>query len=165
MDSLNDIRLTPKMIVAMYGQVLVAPADHTAVKKPVPAPEIPLKYLGNNEKKVVVMVNSPGNTYLSDKELVFLTKILEACRLIISDVAIVNMANPQNAGADVQAILSPAALICFGTDESATLYAPAIVNDIQVVHAPLLKSMVTDTPEAKQMKGKLWVALKQMFGL
>ncbi len=50
------------------------------------------KYLGENNKYVLIIVNESNFDFLNKKDLAFLTKILSAKKLDISDVAIVNLA-------------------------------------------------------------------------
>src|SRR5258708_4336630 len=48
-------------------------------------------FLGNNEKKITVIVSDNEAIYLADAELNFLMGILAACKLTIADIALVNL--------------------------------------------------------------------------
>src|ERR1700761_3571638 len=68
-----------------------APTPKTAA--PTEAPSTGYKFLGGNKKNISILVNSPGSAFLPDNQLTFLPKILEACRMNIGDVAIINTAS------------------------------------------------------------------------
>ena len=122
MEGINEIRLAGPMIASLYEHALVQEVDRA------PAEE-KLKFLGNNDKHILILVSDATHTFLPENELTFLTKMLAACQLNIGDVAIV-----KNQKIDV------------------------------IVSAPI-RQMMSDTPESKQLKSRLWVALKEMFGL
>src|SRR5437763_825201 len=49
-----------------------------------------LKYLGNNKRNILIIVNNDSVPFLEESEVAFLTNILSACRLSMADVAILN---------------------------------------------------------------------------
>src|SRR5690242_2424818 len=90
--SLNNIELKPKILAGLYNdKLLQTNASAQKVSAPVPEPG-GAKYLGNNQKKIIVVVSHPNLPYLPDNELSLLTSILAACKLSIADIAIVNSA-------------------------------------------------------------------------
>jgi len=50
----------------------------------------PVKFLGANNKKTLVLVNDPVSEFLNSKDLDFLTRIIGALKYSKSDIAIVN---------------------------------------------------------------------------
>jgi hypothetical protein len=83
--------------------------------------------------------------------------MLAACQLNIGDVAIVNVQN--TALNEAVSHLSPNKIIDFGTNAQLLFDAGSIVTSVP------LKQMLGESTEARQLKGKLWTGLKQMFGL
>lgn len=164
-DSLNDIRLTPGMLADLFGQSLVAPIDNTRVKKTGPEPRIDIKFLGSNNRHIMVAVSDDRHTFLPETDLAFLTKMLDACKLNVGDVAIVNMATQPGTLEGIAEELGAEKLLCFGVVPGKTSFERETVSGRQIVYAPALGEMNKDTPDAKQLKTKLWVSLKQLFGL
>src|SRR6476661_1685011 len=87
--SFENIQLSPSLIQDLYKDVLIVendrPLNSIALKEPRNG------YLEKNEKNIQVLINEADSPYLSDEDLNFLTGILNACRLSIADVAIVNI--------------------------------------------------------------------------
>ena len=140
-------------------------------QKPAEAPPTqPYKTLGNHRRKVTILVNSPGTPFLPDNQLNFLTKILEACRMNIGDVAIVNHAA---AAVNITALreqLQPSVIILFGL-EPTTIRLPINFpvfklqpyDQCTYLAAPPLEQLVQNSDESKLLKSKLWVCLKSLF--
>ena len=55
--------------------------------------DTPLKFLGEHLKKIIVLVNDPTAVYLNETDLGLLSSILNACKLNLADIALVNIAN------------------------------------------------------------------------
>lgn len=134
------------------------------------SPDTPYKILGNNRRRTTLLIQSPGYPFLPDNQLAFLTKILEACRMTIADVAIVNnAAAPVNITA-IKQQLQPSKLILFGLEPTAIRlpinfphFKPIAYDDCTYLSAPALDLLVPNTEEAKLLKSKLWVCLKTLF--
>jgi hypothetical protein len=136
----------------------------------VPAAGPPYKFLGNNRRKVTLLVHSPGSAFLPDNQLAFLTKILEACRMTIADVAIVNQATTAVTITALRQQLSPAIVLLFGMEPpSIRLPINFPVFKIQpydqctYLSAPTLDQLVLPTAESRELKSKLWGCLKTLF--
>jgi hypothetical protein len=138
------------------------------------APEAPVayKYLGKNGKKITILVQSPGIPFLPDNQLTFLTKILEACRMNIGDVAIVNTATAPVTIAALRQQLQPASVLLFGLEPTA-IKLPINFPEFKVqpydncsyLSAPPLTKLVQQSEESKLLKSKLWVCLKTLFNV
>ena len=130
-----------------------------------------LKFLGNNARRVILLVNNPSDTFLPDEELTLLTQILNACELTLADVAIINMARSKTTITVLQEKLAPRQLIMLGT-ESGEIDLPMEFPDYRILEhgrtvylkAPALKTMMGKGPEARNIKMNLWQSLKTMFG-
>lgn len=128
------------------------------------------KLLGNHRRKVTIIVDSPGSAFLPDDQLGFLSKILEACRMNIGDVAIVNHHTLPVTINTLRGQLQPVNIILFGVDPTAIrlpINFPAFklqpYDNCTYLYAPSLQQMVGNTPDAKLLKSKLWVCLKTLF--
>ncbi len=127
------------------------------------------KYLGENKKKILVVVRYPGAVHIPDKQLSFLTKLLAACNLNLADVAILNF---QDHGSsefnEILIYFKPKVVLLFNI-EPAAFGLPMIFPQYQVqgykdavfVSSPPLEVIEPD----KTSKGKLWVCLKKIFNL
>jgi hypothetical protein len=142
----------------------------TAPQPTTPETAAPYKTLGNHLRKITILVNAPGSPFLPDNQLSFLTKILEACRLNIGDVAIVNHASaPVNITA-LRAQLQPSVILLFGL-EPTTIRLPINFpvfklqpyDQCTYLSAPALDLLVQTSEESKLLKSKLWLCLKSLF--
>jgi hypothetical protein len=154
--SVNDIQLTGLLIEGLYRKSLVLVEDGriTTTETIPPAPQV--RFLGNNEKNVTILVNDPGSTFLPEGHLSFLTKILGACKLNIGDVAIVNVAHNSELN-EIIKTLAPSKMITFGSEIE--------IDGIEHVKAPSIDELIPESPEAKAHKSKLWSGLKKMFAV
>ena len=73
---LNQIQLKPYMLADLYADTLL----ETGAAAAIPAPPPPLKFLGENKKKTVIIVAHPSVPVLPDGELAFLANVLAACK-------------------------------------------------------------------------------------
>ena len=196
---LNDIQLSATQLAELYGRHLVdtgeaatpntrpisqpkAKQDHPAaspVADTPPAPTAPLQttgpkplqYLGKNQKKVAILVNSLKDAYLPENELTFLTNVLLACQLNLGDVAIVNHARTPVTPAALREQLESAYVLVFGApvDDPGLSQHPSFVplaqNGYSIVLVPSLTQLNSTGPEAKPLKQKLWICLKQLFNV
>ncbi|HEY4151677.1 MAG TPA: hypothetical protein VGM41_22210, partial [Chitinophagaceae bacterium] len=136
-----------------------------------PAAPKPLQYLGKNQKKTTILVHYPSEVYVPEAGLNFLTSILQACRLNLGDVAIVNHAHHPLPPADLCSQLQSQYLLVFGVPLSdpalQTLppFTPLQQNGCNIVLAPPLDQLNNNSPEGKLLKTKLWGCLKQLFNV
>ena len=89
--SLDNIQLPPIVLQNLYRNALIDLKTVNAV--PGVAASTTLTYLGNNQKRVVIIVDEPEVIYLPDEELNFLLGILTACKLSMADIALLNYCN------------------------------------------------------------------------
>jgi hypothetical protein len=127
------------------------------------------KYLGENQKNILIIVNHPDVVYLPDDELNFLTGILGACKLSIGDVAIVNLNNhPGISYKELTNDFKSKSVFLFGV-EPAIFGLPISFPHFQLqsfannsfLFSPELKELENDN----LLKSKLWVCLKRIFGI
>jgi hypothetical protein len=183
--AIDDIKLSGLMVTEWYGDALFAaaspkhmpPVAAALPKTAPPAADAPpqtissqFKHLGDNRRRITLLVESPGLPFLPDDQLTFLTRILEACRMTIADVAIVNHAASPVAISALKQTLQPKTILLFGIEPAAIrlpinfpLFRPQSYDDCTYLSAPTLGRLVGDTEESKLLKSKLWVCLKSIF--
>ncbi|HVU95694.1 MAG TPA: hypothetical protein VHE34_10745 [Puia sp.] len=179
--SINNIVLSDLLVRELYGNTaLVPPTNPPVAAKPAPIPSQPAsaapaepqgyKFLGKNNRGIAIIVDTPGAAFLPDPQLEFLTKILEACRMNIGDVAIVNHHTAPVAIAALRQQLQPQNVLLFGIEPTA-IRLPINFPEFKIqpydqctyLSAPPLQQLVANTPDAKLLKSKLWVCLKTLF--
>ena len=177
---LNELRLSSNLLSALYPSSLINP-EEPVVAKPVektdskvetparPAEEPYWKYLGNNNKNILVIVTYPTAVHLPDDELSFLTNMLTACKLNLGDVAIVNKNNHQDR--DYKEFLEnfkSKIVLLFGLDPL-SFGLPVGFPQFQVQSVAnckfLYSSSLEQTRNDALLKSKLWVSLRSIFGI
>ena len=127
------------------------------------------KWLGENQKNVLIIVNYQDAVHLPDNDLVFLTGIIGACKLSMADVAVVNLNNhPQSSYKELVVFFKSKIVLLFAV-EPASFGLPMNFPHFQIqpfagnsfLFSPSLKELETD----KVLKSKLWVCLKRLFNL
>ena len=155
---LNNISLPPQLLADLYQHVLV---QDTA--RPVPVP-----FLGNNGKNILIVVNNEAFPFLPDGELAFLTTVFSACALDLSHVAIVNWHLFAEKSPDILLHqLKPHQILLLGVAPSeldfpqVEKYVIKKFHSLSFVAAPSLSVIQGSTEEKKG----LWSALKKLFGI
>ena len=87
--SLDNINLPPLVLQQLFTHTLIEAKNNPTVDSK--STEKPFLTLGNNHKKVLILVESEETLYLPDNQLNFLLGILAACNLTMEDVAILNI--------------------------------------------------------------------------
>lgn len=129
-------------------------------------------YLGNYERKFIVLVHDEHNVYLNEKELEFLTGILNACKMNLAHIGLINFNNHPVQFRQLKKDLHPQFIISFGIS-ALQMELPFSMPDYQVqqydgcaiLTAPALGQLNATTPAAKTEKTKLWNSLKKMLNL
>lgn len=176
---LNDLHLPPAVLSALYPSSLVTFDDNHKVTAgpviPVTTPKeneangATIKYLGDNNQHILVVVQYENAVYLPDDELTFLTNMLAACKLNLGDVAIFNRQNhPALLYESVINQLKSRKVLLFGVDP-ANFGLPVSFPYFQVqklrsttfLYSPSLDEQKNDP----LLKSKLWVCLRHIFGI
>jgi len=158
--SLNNIQLKPNMLADLYHQTLVQTSTTTVPES------MQLKYLGNNQKNIVVVVRHEKIPFLPDFELNFLANVLSACKLSMADIAIINQQHCHESELKSLIQTEGKSILLFGT-EPLSIGLPINFPPFQIqhfdkrtyLHAPSL----TEIEQDKGLKTKLWNALKAFF--
>ena len=173
----SEDNLLPGFVLAdLFKGSLVIMEDEPKLQKKQPKTVIANTerqwYLGSNLRKITLLVNEKDAVYLPDDSLQFLSSILGACKLNLGDVAIVNYHNDPVNYTFLKEKLEPNHLILFGVTAK-EIQLPFMVPHYQVqkhdnrsfLLAPPLATMLGEGKEAKLEKSKLWLCLKNMFGI
>ena len=163
--SLDNIELAPFLIQELYKNCLVEFEVQKQAERNLPVSSFNI--LGNNKKRVIIIVENNETLYLPDDQLSFLLGILSACKLTMEDVAIINL--KKNKAVTYKAIeqeLKAEKIILFGISPAQIelplefpLYQIQLYNNQTYITAAIL----TYIQDNKAEKTKLWNCLKQIF--
>lgn len=161
--SLKNISLDPYLIAQLFNTPIVSP-ETKAVKSKMP----PLSFLGGNKKKITVFINNETNPWLPDDLFQLLTNILQACRLSMDDIALVNAhQNKERKLSDYIHELQPVKIIFLGEYFGEWLNSSLTKNNIGKLEkcdslwSFSLKEMQTN----QQAKKVFWQNLQLLFNL
>jgi len=130
-----------------------------------------IQFLGQNQKNVCLLVDYPNDVHLPDNQLNFLTSILQACKLNLGDVAIINCHRQPVSFTVIAEQLSCQSLLIFGIAASSIgladmpLFTIQEAGNCKVLCAEAVDSLNTASAESKLLKSRLWTCLKQLFGV
>jgi hypothetical protein len=165
--SIDNLHLSPTVIFDLYRDVLVDTNSPKPRQTSVKSKSI--SFLGENGKRIAILVNNDEISYLPDNELQFLTGILTACKLDLADVAIINLAKNSSINYSLLSEeLSAEKILLFGVSPN-DIDLPLQFPNYQVqrynnqiyLSSPVLSALIVD----KNEKLKLWNSLKQVFNI
>ena len=165
--SLDNIQLPAIVLHDLYKNSLVDLDTNTVKKIPKKTPGI--AFLGNNQKQITIIASDDTTIYLPDEELNFLMGILNACKLTMADVALVNMAKTDAVTySEIEQELNTGTMLLFGVTPlqlglplQFPHYQVQKFNNLVYLAAPALTTIAADKVE----KTKLWNCLKQIFSI
>lgn len=160
--SLNNITLSPRLLVDLYPDVLIEKHATHVPEKPAPA------YIGMNKKNILIIVSNGNTGIISEYELNFLNNVLTACKLNLADVAIVNWDVAETNQLELLTNLEPVTILLFNVDP-VTLGLPINFPHFQIqahnkkiyLHAPSLLEIENNI----DLKKRLWGSLKLLFNV
>ena len=172
--NINDIQLPAKLVADLYRSSLVEtdgnhPSDPSTEKMEETGSGTEWKWLGDNRRNILVIVQQTDAVHLPDKELDFLTAMLSACKLGLADVAIVNRNNhPQASYKELAGFFKSKIVLLFDVEPAAfglpinfPHYQLQAFANATFLFSPSLSELEND----KLQKSKLWVCLKRLFNL
>jgi len=171
--NLKAIKLPESVITSLYTSNLIEGVITNDTKAQTQAKELhtrnEFKFLGNNEKKVLVIVNNPGVDYLPEDEMQFLTNMLNACKLSINDIAIVNVSGSNHSSyKEITQLLETRIALLINT-EAATIGLPLDFPHFQVQPFSNMTFLsfpsLSDIKNDQLQKSKLWVCLRRIFNV
>jgi DNA polymerase III psi subunit len=163
--SLDNIHLSPLLVQQFYKRVMVDVKSTEGNSEPAPPVKIPS--LGTNNKHIIIVINEGEFAYLSEDDMTLLTGILQACKLSMADVAILNFAKNRSLNYEsILASFNPEFTIMFGVSPADLsfplqfpLYQLQRYNQKSFLASAPLKVLAEDVEQKKQ----LWSCLQKHF--
>lgn len=160
---LSRLTLTPYQVAQLYPKSLVVVPG---ARPRAAAPQV-LKYLGENGQRILILVRDASAVFLEEKTFQFLLSVLEACKLSMADVALVNLAVEDNCSLEsIMDELGSRQVLLFGIDVAA-LGLPMVFPEYQVQphgnRTYLAAGDLAQIAAERTLKGRLWACLKQLF--
>ncbi len=124
-------------------------------------------YLGENGKKVLILVSYPNALHLPTKELALLENILKALQMGLQDVAVVNLAKNKKTYQELEVEFQFEKLVLFNVnafelglkDVKVNLYELNLASGKQILSSDSLEKISADFNKKKA----LWAGLQRMF--
>lgn len=165
--SLDNIQLPAFIIQDLFQSSLIDITDILPVKSNKKNKDI--NFFGGNNQQIVIVVNNIKEEFISPIQLNFLSGILNACKLNLEDVAIVNLAAHTSINYhQLSEALSCKMVLLFGIMPGA-IQLPFVIPEFQKqIHANCLylsAPSLNEMENNKELKKKLWLILKQIFSI
>ena len=171
--SLQDLKLPASVLAELYANHLVEPGPgtiSTTTKGDKKDNSNKIPFLGGNAQRISIFVAEESQAFMTDDDLVWLQKMLQACKLTLGDVAIINTQTQPTTITQVKNELAPRKVLMLGP-------APTILqlplnfppfklqehDNCTYLYAPSAAELNQDSKEGKLLKSKLWVSLQQLF--
>lgn len=165
--SLDKLSLPDTVLQTLYSKSLYDLSSDT--QKEAIATVASISFLGDNTKKIVLVVSSDEAIYLPDDELNFLLGVLNACKLSMADVALINIT--RNTGLSYTTIteqFKAEKIFLFGLQPK-SLELPLEFPHYQIQqfnNQVYLSSVALANLQAdKAEKLRLWNCLKKIFSI
>jgi hypothetical protein len=169
-------KLPDSVIVQLYRENIVLCEAPTNVDKKETTedtnPTVPIKFLGEHQKKILVLVQDVDAVHLNERAFDLLTSILNACKLTIADIALVNLANKNFSLHQILTQLPSEIVLIFDINPTqlkiklpTKLYTPILLGETQLLFSNNLSTMQGIDADSKIEKTKLWSVLKLLFNL
>lgn len=161
-----------EMVEAIGKDAIETTPTKEVINEQKSTPSKPIKFLGDHLKKILVLVHDENAVYLNEADLGLLSSILNACKLNLADIALVNTASQPLSLHEILETLPSQYVFVFALTGTAlkiklptTLYKAIELGDTQILFSGSLQSMQGAEQNAKMEKSKLWNALKLLFKL
>ena len=132
----------------------------------------PIKFLGEHQKKILVLVQDMDAVHLNERAFDLLTSILNACKLTIADIALINLANKNFSLHQILTQVPSDLVLVFDINPTqlkiklpTKLYTPILLGETQLLFSNNLSQMQGIDQASKIEKTKLLTALKIIFNL
>jgi hypothetical protein len=175
---INDLQLSPELIAALYPETLVTAGNPAPVSGPVKPGEPPVKkpaytFLGRNRRLLCILVSCSDEEFMPEEQLVFLQKIMAACKYSLDDIAVINTYRQPLDLESLKNQFSPHVIFLWGNPPPDIPGFPKTLTDMSVTNwenmivLPVAQAglMSMDNPEGLALKRVLWTSLKKIFNL
>lgn len=160
---LNFIHLSKEQINDLYANQLVQTGE---VNKVQIQNESKDAIKGGNAKHFMWLVNDEKHFIQSDEDFHFLTEILNACRLNMNDIIIININKSKGTLDELIIKYEPQFMILSGIPSNWHKFdSPEYLVQKKNTYSFLLTDSLELIRSAKAKKSQLWLALKQMLSL
>ncbi len=171
--SLEKINLPATVLAGLYkGHLVISNEVEPKKVRPEPKKKTGYRSLGDNAKRILILVNNPNIDFLPENDLEFLSRMLAACKLSLTDVTIINHAEEALVFEKIKKQFNPVVSIAFGlSPESIGLplnfpqYQSQLYDSCTHVYVPALDEITVETEAGKLNKSKLWVTLRKLFNV
>jgi hypothetical protein len=175
---INQIRLSAESIAALYPEALVAEKDtdqpvnnfKTGLTQNKKDPGY--SWLGKNLLSICFLVNYPDVDFIPDDQLVFLQKILTACKISLNDIALINTNRAPVEWQVLKTSFQPGIVFFWGDPPVITGLKQNFPDmtistweNIQILPVMQSELMSRDNPRGLDLKRNLWISLKKLFNL
>lgn len=164
--SLEQTQLDPYFLAKIFTQPIIPGKSTPAAAAEKVAPKV--KYLGENQKNIALFIQNGNEAYLNEELFNLLTNILNACKLGMQDVSLINVIHyPSLSFPDWQTAVKIERSVVFGiAPEQLGLndippYQLVTVNGTTLLFSDELSLIGSD----KILKARLWAGLKQLLGI
>ena len=165
--SLDNIQLPSSIIAGLYNKSLydLNPYEPEQIS----TLDNNISFLGDNIKRITILVDDKEAIYLADDQLSFLLGILTACKLTMADVAVINLDKNQLCTyKEISNTLKPEKVLLFGLSPD-TVGLPLQFPHYQIQHfnnqVYLSSASLLQLQADKAEKMKLWNCLKKIFSI
>jgi hypothetical protein len=175
---INNLRLTSELIAALYPESLidgnqpVLLTENGRISTTVAEPRIAYPFLGENNRSICFLTNYQEGDFLPADQLVFLQKILAACKYNLNDIALLNIARIPFDLAELRIQFNPRIIFLWGIppttvglNSSQPDFSITLLDGISVIPVSGPDLMSGDSSEGTELKQRLWTCLKKLFAL
>ena len=167
----DEIILPNFMIADLYKSSLIEPLNELVISEQ-KDDKIGIRFLGENKKKITIIVQDDDAVFIGEEKLQLLSNLLTACKLNLGDVAIVNIGNENILYKQIKQELQPQFLLLMGVNTKAFQlplvfpeYKIQQYDNCKMLIATDLNNLLGNSNEVKMEKSKLWLCLKQLFAI
>lgn len=162
---LNNVVFSKEQVTDLFGKQLVAAIGY-ATNMPDVNDEMGIKFKGKNKKNIVWLIEIDDHLFLNDADFQFLTKVIEACRLNLDDIALINMNDAANQFKLIINQLNPVLLLASGISANKISFKTQLYTIEQTNGFTLfITNSIEDMRKDAVKKSKLWVGLKQILSI
>jgi len=162
--SLDNIQLSSQTCSILFSHNLIEDSASNTITNS--QKKIEINSLGENQKKVLLLINDPSFKFLPDDEMELLTNLITACKLSMADIALVNFNLDRHNYHQFNSQFEPQKILVFGVT-TAELELPFEIPYFQIqpfqkqfyLTAPSLKDFLNNTA----LKKELWKSLQKLF--
>lgn len=172
---INNVQLSAPLMAALYPRLIITGSTEApGATDPEAAIEnetaltanTTIKSLGGNQRQITILVTYPEVQHLPEPVFDYLVKILDACKLTINDVAIVNTYNhPQVTQHQFTAQLNSRIFLLFGVNPLQHGFADMAYFSVQQQNnaTVLYATSLNDIEHIVAQKKQLWPLLQHLF--